>query len=172
MLKITSPEALDKVIADAVRAKVTLTRITAEHELKLVALQKQFEAGARELRDEIADLEAAARDYCDRHLNDATVFRDGLKSRATALAVFGFRQNPPSVEPASKRVKWSDVVERLARLAWGQVYLRQAPPKPDKEALLADREKLTPEQLTAAGIRFVSDEEFFLTPKPESAQLP
>ena len=40
----------------------------------------------------------------------------------------------------------------------------------DKNALLADREKLSPEQITAAGIQFCQDEQFFIRPKPETAE--
>ena len=39
----------------------------------------------------------------------------------------------------------------------------------DKEALLADRQTLTPEQCTAAGLQFAQDEQWFLRPKPETA---
>jgi hypothetical protein len=91
------------------------------------------------------------------------------KSRETSLAVFGFELTPHRVETANRKIKWADVVTRLLRLPWGKAYVRQAEPKPDKEALLADREKLTPEQCTAAGIAFAQDEQFFIRPKPETA---
>jgi len=36
--------------------------------------------------------------------------------------------------------------------------------------LLADRDQLTPEQRAAAGIQFCQEEQFFIRPKPETAQ--
>jgi phage host-nuclease inhibitor protein Gam len=60
------------------------------------------------------------------------------------------------------------VLTRLARAKWGLAYIRTKETI-DKEALLADRTTLTPEQITAAGIAFLQDEQFFLRPKPETA---
>jgi hypothetical protein len=39
----------------------------------------------------------------------------------------------------------------------------------DKKSLLADRDRLTGEQLAEAGIRFEQDELFYITPKSEVA---
>jgi phage host-nuclease inhibitor protein Gam len=118
------------------------------------------------LTDKISDEEDYVRDYCDA--NRATLFPD-KKSRETALAVFGFELTPHRVETTSRRITWKDVVARLLKLAWGKAYLTQAEPKPDKNALLADREKLTPKQLTSAGIQFCQDEQFYIRPKLETA---
>jgi len=51
-------------------------------------------------------------------------------------------------------------------LAVGQIITYE---EPDKNALLADREKLSAEQLTAAGIQFCQDEQFYIRPKLETA---
>ena len=118
------------------------------------------------MQEAIAELEGRVQEYCTAHR--AVLFAD-KKSRETPLAVFGFETTPPRVETASKKIHWKDVVARLLRLAWGKAYVRLPKPQPDKEALLADREKLTAEQLVAAGIQFCQDEQFFIRPKPETA---
>lgn len=165
-LVITSPEALDHRVADVVRFKIAHTKAVAEMEAEVAAVQKKHQKRIAELLERIAENEHEVCSYCGAHR--ATLFAD-KKSRETTTAVYGFEWTPPRVEPASRKIKWADVVTRLLKLGWGRAYLTQAEPKPDKNALLADRESLTPEQLTAAGIRFCQDEQFFLRPKAETA---
>lgn len=167
MLKITSNEALDARVADVVRRRIELTRRTAAKDKRVAEIENQFIAETQPALDLLADMESDIRDYCVAHR--AVLFPD-KKSRETTLAVIGFEITPPRVETSGKRIPWAEVVKRLLRLPWGKAYLRQADPKPDKDALLADREKLTDEQCVAAGIRFTQDEQFFLRPKPITAQ--
>lgn len=167
-LTITSSEALDAAVAEIVRLKIKRTATRAEADEEIARLEKRFQNRLAALDDEIAAGEAAAKEYCTAHAHE--LFGD-KKSRETALAIIGFELTPPRVETSSRKIKWEDVVARLLRLPWGKAYVRAAEPKPDKEALLADREKLTPEQQTAAGIQFRQDEQFFIRPKPETASL-
>jgi phage host-nuclease inhibitor protein Gam len=166
-LKITSPEALDTHVAEVVRLKIQLTQVTAQKDAEVAALEKSYTNQLTKLLARITDQETDIKAYAVA--NRAALFPD-KKSRETSLAVFGFELTPPRVEPGSRKIKWADVVARLLKLPWGKAYLNQADPKPDKNALLADREKLTAEQLTAAGIQFCQDEQFFLRPKPETAE--
>lgn len=166
-LKITSPEALDARVAAVVRLKIQHTAATAEMEAEIAAVQKRHTPTLTKLAEEIAGQEADILAHCQAHR--AELFAD-KKSRETASAVFGFELTPYRVETASSKIKWKDVIARLVRLPWGRAYVRRPEPKPDKEALLADREKLTREQLTAAGIAFDRDEQFFIRPKSESAE--
>lgn len=163
---ITSPEALDHRVADVVRLKIAHTQATAEMEAEVAAAQKRHQRGLAALLEQIAANEAVIAHYCQS--NRGRLFSE-KKSRETTTAVFGFELTPPRVEPGSRKIKWADVVARLLKLPWGKAYLTRPDPKPDKNALLADREQLTPEQLTAAGIRFAQDEQFFLRPKAETA---
>jgi phage host-nuclease inhibitor protein Gam len=165
-LAITSNEALDAAVAEVVRLKIKRTATRAEADEEIARLEKRFQNKLTALDDDIAAGEADVRAYCEAH--QAALFAE-KKSRETALAVFGFELTPPRVETSSRKITWKDVVARLLRLAWGKAYVRQPEPKPDKEALLTDREKLTPEQQTAAGIQFCQDEQFFIRPKPETA---
>lgn len=165
-LAITSLESLDTTVAEVVRLKIKLTQKTAAKDAEVAALEKRHTAGTTELCERIAALEHDVQAWCDAHRAEMFTER---KSRETSLAVFGFEMTPPRVETSSRKIKWSDVVARLLRLPWGKAYLNRPEPKPDKQALLADREKLTPEQITAAGIQFCQDEQFFIRPKPETA---
>lgn len=166
-LNITSPEALDARVAAVVRLKIQHTAAVADMEAEIAAVQKRHTPTITKLSEEIAGQEADILAHCQAHR--PTLFAE-KKSRECPAAVFGFELTPPRVETAGRKLKWKDVVARLVRLPWGKAYVRQAEPKPDKEALLADREKLTPEQLVAAGIVFEQDEQFFIRPKSESAE--
>lgn len=168
VLDITSPEALDAKVAEVVALKIKRTATRAQADAEIAVLEKKYQARLTTLDDEIAAEESEVRDYCVAHA--AELFGE-KKSRETAMAVFGFELTPPRVETSSRKITWKDVVDRLRRLAWGKAYVRQPEPKPDKEALLADREKLTESQQTAAGIQFCQDEQFFIRPKPETAQM-
>lgn len=166
-LVITSPEALDARVADVVRFKIAHTKAVAEMEAELAAVQKRHQGRIAAVLERIAAAEQEISSYCNAHR--AVLFAD-KKSRETTLAVFGYELTPHRVETSSRKIKWADVVARLLKLPWGKAYLKVAAPTPDKNALLTDREQFTPEQLTAAGIKFCQDEQFFIRPKPETAE--
>lgn len=165
-LKITSPESLESTIAEAVRQRILLTKLKAALDSEIAQVSKLRQPRITEVNDQIAALEAEVQAYCTA--NRASLFPE-TKSRDTMLAVYGFELTPPRVETANKKIKWKDVIARLLGLDWGGAYLRQPDPGVNKEALLADRDRLTPEQRTAAGIQFCQDEQFYIRPKPETA---
>jgi phage host-nuclease inhibitor protein Gam len=166
MITITSIESLESAVAEVVRKKSLHTKALATRDADLAALTKQYQPAITTLADQIAVIETSILDYCTAHR--AALFVE-KKSRDTSLATFGFELTPWRVETANKKIKWKDVVKRLLRNAWGKVYVRKPAPQPDKEALLADREKLTAAQQVAAGVQFCQDEQFFIRPKPETA---
>jgi phage host-nuclease inhibitor protein Gam len=165
-LKLTSPESLDTAVAAVVRKRIELTKLKASKDADVAGIERHYQPSITFREKEIADAEAGILAFCEA--NRAALFPK-LKSRETSLAVFGFEFTPPRVETSSRKVTWKDVVARLLKLSWGKAYVTTPAPKPDKDALLADREKLTPEQQTAAGIQFCQDEQFFIRPKPETA---
>lgn len=167
ILSITSVEALDSAVAEVVRLKIKHTEATAAKDAEVAAIEKRHQEKITLLQDSIAEMESRVQEYCTAHRGELFAQR---KSRETSLASFGFELTPPRVEPASRKVKWRDVVVRLLKLSWGKAYLRVPEVQPDKQALLADREKLTPEQCSAAGIQFCQDEQFFIRPRPETAE--
>jgi len=165
-LQITSPESLDATIALAVHCRINLTKATADRDAELARITQRCQPVITRIGEDIAAIETSIRDYCEANRSTLFVAR---KSRETSLAEFGFELTPHRVETSNKKIKWKDVVARLLRLPWGKAYVRHPEPQPDKQALLSDREKLTPEQLTAAGVQFCQDEQFFIRPKPETA---
>lgn len=165
-ITLTSPEALDARVADVVRLKINHTQAVAAMEAEMASVQKHHQPRIASLLESIAAAEGEIASYC--HAHRASLFIE-KKSRETTLATFGYEFTPPRVETSSRKIKWADVLARLLRVGWGKAYCKPTGYKLDKEALLADREKLTPAQLTAAGIRFAQDEQFYIRPKPETA---
>jgi phage host-nuclease inhibitor protein Gam len=167
-LSITSIESLEAAVAETVRKRIEHTQAVAACEGAVAALQKEYQPSITNIAGQIAGLETAVQDYCMAHREELFPAK---KSRDTALAEFGFELTPHRVETGSKKIKWKDVLARLLRVPWGLAYVRQPEPQVDKQALLSDREKLTPEQTMSAGIQFCQDEQFFIRPKPETANL-
>ena len=152
-------------IARVVALKIKYTSARATADADIVAVEKRHLSIITPILDDISNAEAEVREYCLAHR--AELFPD-KKSRTISVADFGFELTPHRVATASRKITWKIVITRLLRLKWGRSYLRKVI-TPDKEALLADRTKLTPEQLTAAGIQFCQDEQFYIRPKLETA---
>jgi phage host-nuclease inhibitor protein Gam len=93
------------------------------------------------------------------------VFGSKLKSAATTLARFGFREGKDSLKPLSKKFTWEKILESLKEL---KKYVRTVTKEEvDKEALHAA--KLTDAQLAELGLRMDKDETFFVESKAEDA---
>ena len=166
-LTINSTEGLEAAIAGVVRKRILHTQAVASKEAEAAELEQRYQRTISNLLQEIAESEAGIQFYCLAHR--AALF-SSKKSRETNLAEFGFELTPWRVETSSKKIKWKDVVARLLRLAWGLAYVRAPDPQVDKQALLSDRDKFSAEHLTSAGIQFCQDEQFFIRPKPATAQ--
>ena len=166
-LTISSLETLNSAVTEVVRQRIHYTRTLADRDAAVAATDKAWQPDLTSLAEQIAGLETDIQEYCLAHRSMLFGMR---KSRETHLAEFGFELTPPRVETNTKRTNWKDVVARLSRLPWGKAYVRHPAPQPDKQALLTDREKLSPEMLTAAGIQFCQEEQFFLRPKPQTAK--
>ena len=118
------------------------------------------------LTDDCAAREAAIRAYAEQHRAEVMGEK---KSRETPLAVFGFRLST-WVEPLSRKIKWSEIVERCQWSTWAEAYLNYKPPTVNKEALHADKATLTEAKLTQIGVKFCTEDAFYFEAKPESAQ--
>ena len=102
--------------------------------------------------------------------NRAALFPDGdTKSILTRTARVGFEFTPYRVERVGK-TKWETILKAMQQLAWGKPYVRDGEPTINKDALRDDRDKLTPDQLSAARIAIVRDELFYIRPIPTMAE--
>ncbi len=159
---ITSLENLDAQICEIVRLRAARAARVAELEARVAAVQQEYAKPLADLDHQLLARENAVRVYC--HAHRAELF-PAKKSRETLTAVIGFELTPHRVETAGRKVTWKLVVGSLLGLDWGPAYVRQPEPQLNKDALLADRDKFTPAQLDAAGIRFAQDEQFYIRSK-------
>ena len=164
---VLSREALDSVVSEVATLKLQYAAARAALELEIAAVQERRREQLLALAKQIESREAGVFVYCQQHR--AALFPD-KKSLDLLLATVGYRTEPPSVEKCSKKDNWSAISRRLEALPWGARYLTWPEPEVDKKALLADRDRLTAEQLSEAGIRFEQDELFYITPKSDVAQ--
>jgi phage host-nuclease inhibitor protein Gam len=81
-----------------------------------------------------------------------------------AKATIGFRLTPPRVERASRKWTWHAIALKLAEVGWGQRYLRVPAAEVNKEAILAERGAVSPEELRLAGLKIIEGERFFVAP--------
>lgn len=164
---ISSREGLEATVADVILLKIQYAGLTAAMEEEIAKVQKRHQDGMLEVARRIETQEAGIYTYCQQHRKE--LFPE-KKSIDMLLAEIGFRDEPHSVEKASKKDTWGAIAKRLLSLAWGKQYLTDPDPEIDKRALLADRKKITAEQLAAAGIKFEADEIFYIKPKSEVAE--
>jgi phage host-nuclease inhibitor protein Gam len=163
---VLSREALEAAVAEVATLKIQYAAAQAALELEIARVQERHQEQMLSLGKQIEIREAGIFVYCQQHRPQLF---PGKKSMDFLLATVGFRTEPPSVEKCSRKDTWSSIAQRLEALAWGARYVNTPEPEVDKKALLADREKLTAEQLSEAGLRFEQDELFYITPKSEVA---
>ncbi|HWY74069.1 MAG TPA: host-nuclease inhibitor Gam family protein [Verrucomicrobiae bacterium] len=159
---INSIESLDARVSEILRLRAQRAARLAELEARLAAVQEAYARPIAELDHQLLHRETAVQTYCHTHRAELFAAR---KSRETITAVVGFELSPHRVETAGRRVTWKTVVSALLGLGWGRPYVRHPEPQLNKDALLADRHKLTPDQLAAAGIRFAQAEQFYIRSK-------
>ncbi len=166
IIPIVSREALDAAVAEVATLKIQYAAAKADMELEIARVQERRQEQMLALGKQIEIREAGVFVYCQQHR--AQLFPD-KKSIDFLLATVGFRTEPPSVEKSSRKDTWTAIAQRLEALPWGSRYVNTPEPEVDKKGLLADREKLSLEQLSEAGLRFEQDELFYITPRSEVA---
>jgi phage host-nuclease inhibitor protein Gam len=164
---VLSREALDAVVAEVATLKIQYAAAQAALDLEIAAVQERRREHLLSLAQQIKSKEAAVFLYCQKHRSE--LFQD-KRSIDFPPATVGYRTPPPRVEKCSKKDHWQTIARRLETLDWAAGYLTKPDPEVDKKALLADRERLTEDQLAEAGIRFQQEELFYITPKSNIAE--
>jgi phage host-nuclease inhibitor protein Gam len=164
---ITSAAALDAVVADVVKLKLQHAQATAAMEQEIAEVQKRHQKILLELSRQIEAKEAGVYVYCSK--NRGWLFPT-KKSMDCLLATIGFELTPFRVDKVSGRDTFGKIGLRLEGSVWGAAYVRYPDPEVDKEKILADRAKLTPEQLKEVGLKIEQDENFYIRPKSDVAE--
>lgn len=159
---IQTRQQLDAVLENIAQLHRERDELQRAQEQEIAAVRQRYHASLAEMENylevETSWAEAWARAHPGAFAAD--------RSLACAHATIGFRALAPRLERASRRWTWSRIALTLAGLDWGRRYLRIPPPEVDKDALLADLDRLSPVDLRAAGLRLAQGEQFFINPHP------
>jgi phage host-nuclease inhibitor protein Gam len=179
-------EAMEAVAAEYVRQKLAHLALTAALEQEKAAIEKRCAPRLNKLALDIELNFAAVQNFCTQHR--ALVLDGKAKSFETLNATIGFRDTPPRVDKVRSKETWGAIARRLLGLVFTRpeddhldplnrrplldcgIYVREGEPEVAKDVLLADRAHLTADQLTTMGLRFESEELFYIEPKSQVAQ--
>lgn len=154
-----SREDMEALVGEIAALTIERDAMTVELDGRLQAIRAEYEARLAETALHIESKLAAAQLWAAA--NPAAF--GSKKSIEMVHAVVGFRVGMPRLKTL-RGCTWSFVLEQLARFRLQQ-YIR-CKSEPDKERIIADREKLA-ERLDALGVVVVQDETFFVEPKRE-----
>lgn len=142
-------------------AKIALDALTAEMNAELDAVRAKYTNRGVELSNIMFEQDEMVRVWANANKDRF----DKARSIDFPRGFVGFRLGNFKVVTA-KGIRQADAAQMLARLPWGRDYVRESV-ELNKEALIADREKLTAAQTAKAGIAIVQEEHFFIEPKAD-----
>ena len=160
--KIKSREAAEDSMAALAMATYRRDKVEATMNLQLTAVREKFEAELATLADEIKTETKRLRDWADSN--------PGLFGPARSIKLthgtLGYRLGNWAVKLI--RGFKADRAIALAKNVLGPAYVRTKE-ELDKELILADRGKLSPDTLAGCGIRLEQAEAFYATPEKSEA---
>jgi len=159
---IRTRQQLEAVLENIAHLQRERDELFRAQENEIAAVRQRYRASLAEL-EQFIELETSWAEAWARE-NPGALAAD--RSLTSPHATIGFRAAPPRIERASRRWTWSRIALTLAGLAWGKRYLRIPAPEVDRDALLADLDRLSPVDLRAAGLRIVQGEHFFINTQP------
>lgn len=162
-IKLTQPAIKTREQAESILREICLTTITRN---KAVLAMDQEIATIRENYDGTIS-------WCNKSLEEKTdLIRawaeanpsefNGLKSLAMVNGTVGWRIGQPTLKTLAGWT-WDRVLEKLKIHGMGLRYIRTKE-EVNKQAILGEREVLSPEKMRAMGVRVVQDESFFIEP--------
>jgi len=156
-------EAVEASLGEYARLVIERDALAAEMDERLRQIRVEYE-------DRLADLSADAdvefdmvADWAARNPEPFGV----RKSMVLTHGTIGYRTGMPKLK-TKKGLTWSSVLLLLTQLKRFE-YIRTKT-EPDKDKLLADRQKLGKDGLDEMCVRVVQDETFYLEPKREEVE--
>jgi hypothetical protein len=156
---VQTREQLEALLENITQLQRERDDLHHEMEAAIAALRQKY----RPQLDEMERLLDVERSWAETWARANPGQLDANRSLACGPATIGFEPAPVHIERASRRWTWSRVAQTLADLPWGARYLRLPPAEVDKDALLADLAKLSPEDLRTAGMKVLAGDRFFVT---------
>lgn len=157
---IQTRDELERVMGECARTAILRGQLELAMEEQINLVRKDYEA---RLADFDAEIETLAADLEAWAALNPDAFRE-RKSLDLTHGTIGFRTGQPTLGCIAG-VKWEHVLDMLKCNRMAQ-YVRTIE-EPNKEALLADREKIGADRLRALGMKVGQKERFFVEPKTE-----
>lgn len=148
----------ENALAEYATKSAQESKLLAEMEIKMTAIREQYAPKLKLLQESKVENFAIVQAYCEEH---PELFAK-KKSFETTFGTLGFRTDTPSLKTL-KGFTWASVVELCKRNLPDYVRNKE---EPNKEALLADREKVN---LADIGVQVVQQETFYVDLKKEEA---
>ena len=148
------------MVENIVQLQLSRAEIESEQEREILAIRQKFRAPLAELDRYLLIETNWVETWAATNPN---VFAE-KRTLSCTHAILGFRLSPPRLERLSRKWSWSDIAAKLGEIAWGHRYLRHPAPEVNKEALLSDRQELSPAELKKVGSKVVQIDRFFIQP--------
>lgn len=138
-------------------------KMDAELQTVRARYEADISVADRQIEELTLELEAWASE--NRH-----EFGADRKSIVFVHGTIGFRTGTPKVKKGRKFPNLEAVADAMKQFPWARKYIKQSAPSVNKEALIADRDRVTADQLNQVGLAIVQDETFFVDPKVETLE--
>jgi phage host-nuclease inhibitor protein Gam len=135
-------------------------KLVAQLNDKLTEVRERFEPSIADLTAAIAAHDKTLRDFADTHPEEF----DRAKSLKLVHGVIGYRLGNYALKTV-KGITWARALNLIRDRM--PIYIRTKQ-EVDKEAILADRQKLTPNELARIGCRIEQAESFFAEPEKDT----
>jgi len=148
-------------------AQIERNQLTLEMDAELTAVRQRYEGRIDERQRHVEDITLALEAWAAGNPQE---FPSGRKSIDFVHGEIGFRTGMPKFKKLRKFKTLQLMAEAMRKLAWARKYVKQAAPTVNKELVIADRDKLTAEQLNTLGAQILQEESFYVEPKAEELQ--
>jgi phage host-nuclease inhibitor protein Gam len=165
--KIETRQQAEATLGMLCESEIERNRITLEMDASLTEIRQEFEGRIDPHQRRVEDLTLALEDWATANPQE---FPSGRKSIDFVHGEIGFRTGMPKFKKLRRFKTLQLMAEAMRKLAWARKYVKQSPPTVNKELVIANRDKLTAEQLNTLGIQIVQDESFYVDPKTEVLQ--
>lgn len=165
-----NPETRDdaeRLVYQLAVKQANVNTLTLQMETHMQEVRERYAARIDADQAEIDDLARGLEAWAAGNPHE---FPAGRKTLEFTHGAIGFRTGTPKVKKGRRFATIEAVAEAMRKLPWARRYVKQAPATVNKPALIADRDKLSAEQLNTLGLSIVQDETFFVEPKCEELQ--
>lgn len=157
-------EQIGQIVGDMAEKNVQLAVLLARKNARIDAIRSEFEDLENRLTQALAGSEEVVKHWASVHKDEPNQFGEN-RSIEFARGRIGWRLGKHAVRAAAG-MTLKEVVKRLLGLDWGKQFVRNDP-ELAKDVIIQNRQSLTAEQLTAAGIVIEQEDHFFIETKAD-----